>query len=156
MNFKRHLLCSLVIGLFFSVISYAQTQVSGVVTDTNQEFLPYINIIVKDSLDSKTFNFTFTDDQGRYNIQINDIGSYILVFKSLGYRQKQISFNVDEVSKKLTFNVVLEVSVSQLDEVIIKSEKPITVRKDTISLKTNLFTDGTEQTVAVFLKKYRE
>lgn len=138
---------------FFSALSYSQTQISGVVSDTNQKPLPYINIIVKDSLEKKTLQFTFSDDQGRYDLEIKNPGRYVLVFQSLGYKPKKIPFDVSDLKKQLTFNVFLEESVDQLDEVIIKSEKAISVRKDTISLKTKFFTDGTEQTVEDLLRK---
>ncbi|WP_248912351.1 hypothetical protein [Gelidibacter algens] len=49
--------------------------------------------------------------------------------------------------------MLLEESLTNLDEVIIVSESPISKKNDTINFKTKFFTNGTEQTVEELLKK---
>jgi hypothetical protein len=53
----------------------------------------------------------------------------------------------------LNIDAVLENKSIFFNEVIVQTKKPFVIRKDTISFKTNFFTDGTEQTVEALLKK---
>lgn len=98
--------------LFFILIGFcvsAQTvNVKGVVKDaTTGEVLPGVSVIIKG-----TTIGTESDFDGMYNLQkVNS--SAILVFRYLGYKQKEV------IATNGTLNVSLEVAAEALDEIIV-------------------------------------
>ena len=87
---------------------YAQTTVTGTVTDDNGAPLPGVNVIEK-----STSNGTATDFDGNYSISISSEAS-ILEFSFLGFITKEVV-----VAKQTTINVSLSEDAESLDEVVI-------------------------------------
>tara|TARA_R110002111_G_scaffold74771_1_gene118712 strand:- start:931 stop:3603 length:2673 start_codon:yes stop_codon:yes gene_type:complete len=137
---------------FLTLFSYSQTKITGKVSGLEKQGLPSVSVVLKDSVNKSTIAYAFSNNLGVYSLTIKDIGKYTISFLSLGYKTKTLPI---VVSNKTTIelNTILEEQLTDLDEVIIRAEKPISVRKDTINFKTKYFTDGTEQTVEELLKK---
>jgi len=131
---------------------FSQTIIKGVVLDENNTPLS-ANITLKDSLNKSMLTYTYTNIKGEYTLKVDKIGAYNLNFASLGYERKTIPIEIKAGQKEIKVDIVLEEAPMFLDEVIIQAERPISVKKDTISLKAKYFTDGTEQTVEELLKK---
>lgn len=104
--------------LFFSLISllaydvsYAQDankiNVSGIVTNSDGELLPGVNVIIKG-----TTRGTVTDIDGKYTYQVST--NDVLVFRFIGYQMMEVK--VDGRSK---INVTLSTDVTDLDEVVV-------------------------------------
>ena len=149
---KRRLKITLFV-LFLSCFGVAQNVIKGVVSSNNSKALYTVSVILKDTLKNTTIAYTFTDSNGNYQLKTDKIGDFVLVFSSLGYATKFVSLQLKSETKLLKINSVLEEKPMNLDEVIIKAELPISIRKDTINFKTKFFTNGTEQTVEDLLKK---
>ncbi|ALJ05446.1 hypothetical protein APS56_10085 [Pseudalgibacter alginicilyticus] len=99
------LLTSLLIG--YSSISWAQTKVSGVVTDSQNIPIPGVNVVIKG-----TSTGTVTGFDGNYEINANQ--GDILVFTYLGFQTREATYN-----GQLPFNQKLQEDLAQLDEVVV-------------------------------------
>jgi hypothetical protein len=139
---------------FLSYLSFSQTTINGKVTDNKNDPLPNVNVLLKttDSI-AKIISYTFTNVNGIYSLQLKEIGDFNLVISALGFEKKEIRLEISKTLKSVKKDITLKEAPLNLDEVIIKAEIPIYVRKDTINFKTKFFTNGTEQTVEDLLKK---
>ncbi|WP_349664852.1 carboxypeptidase-like regulatory domain-containing protein [Cellulophaga lytica] len=118
MAFKK---ITLIISLLVSVISIAQSGVSGTLYDSEvNDILPFANIYVKGTTTGTTSDF-----DGKYSIEL-DPGTYTLVFSYLGYQSKEIT-EVTVAEKKYTIvDITLDPATNALDEVIVTT----TVKKN--------------------------
>lgn len=149
---KSILLFCLLLFLFNSTPVFSQAKVFGTIKDSVGA-LYSANVVLKDSLSKSIIAYTYSDDKGTYEIKTNKLGKFNLVFNSFGYKSQTIPIELTKERKEIKVDVVLEVKSMDLDEVIIKAEKPISIKKDTINFKTKYFVDGTEQTIEDLLKK---
>lgn len=85
----------------------AQT-VTGTVTDENNQSLPGVNVLLKDSGTG-----TVTDVDGRYSISISDEND-ILIFSSIGYMTQEVAVN-----GRSTLDITLAEDVQSLEEVVV-------------------------------------
>lgn len=99
------LLIALLIG--FTGTSWAQSNVSGVVTDEQNIPIPGVNVLVKG-----TSTGAATDFDGNY--QINADSGDVLVFSYLGFQTMEVTYNGQP-----SLNVQLLEDTSQLDEVVV-------------------------------------
>ncbi|WP_316928063.1 carboxypeptidase-like regulatory domain-containing protein [Gillisia marina] len=70
---------SLLFLLLFSQFTFAQ--VIGTVRDSNDLFLPYVNIYTEDGKYGTT-----TNEDGNFELRLSKTGEYELVFQFLGYQ----------------------------------------------------------------------
>lgn len=132
---------------------FSQAIISGTIKDDNKNAIPSVSVILKDSLSISTITYTYTDDIGYYSIKSNRLGKLHLIFTSLGFENDTILLKVNTRKQHIKRDVILKTKAMQLNSVILRSENPITVTKDTINFKTKYFADGTEQTVEELLQK---
>ena len=135
----------------FQTIGFSQTTLSGAVSDSNGS-LYSVSVTIKDTLSNRIISYTYSDNNGNYKLVTKNQGQFNLVFNALGYKTKIIPLVLDAGQHNKTINVLLEEKPFTLDEVVIKSERAIVVKKDTITFKTKFFTKGNEQTVEDLLK----
>ncbi|NER17211.1 carboxypeptidase-like regulatory domain-containing protein [Spongiivirga citrea] len=143
----------LIIFLTLGVSCFAQTTIKGTISSKGNKPLPYASVVVKDSLNQKIINYGFSDDKGQYVVIIETVGTFNLNVSSLGFQPSVIPVVVSQNPSEINQNIVLQEAVTTLDEVVISAEKPLSIGKDTINIKTKFFTDGTEETVEDLLKK---
>lgn len=105
MEKPKFLLIVFLIG--FSFTSWAQSNVSGVVTDVQNVPIPGVNVVVKG-----TMNGTATDFDGNYQIRVNN--GDVLVFSYIGYQTLEVTYN-----GQTSLNIVLQEDASKLDEVVV-------------------------------------
>ncbi|WP_315897458.1 carboxypeptidase-like regulatory domain-containing protein [Olleya sp. Hel_I_94] len=137
--------------LVFQTIGFSQSTLSGTVSDSNGS-LYSVSITIKDTLTNRILNYTYSDNNGNYTLVTKNQGQFNMVFNALGYKTKIIALVFDGTQNNKTINVVLEEQPFTLDEVVIKSERPMVIKKDTITFKTKYFTRGNEHTVEDLLK----
>jgi len=87
--------------------SYAQTNVTGTVTDTSGETLPGVTV-----LEVGTSNGVITDIDGKYSLSVGS--DAVLKFSYIGFREVTLPVNNSSV-----LDVSLEISVDQLEEVVV-------------------------------------
>jgi len=143
---KKSLL--IVFALFMGAVTFAQTTVSGTVTDAKSgEPLPGVNIKV-----SRKAVGTTTDFDGKFTLKISDVPPFTIEVSTLGYKTKK----VDITKNNQAVSVGLTENATSLDEVVISAsrtperimESPVTIeRMDTRAIKNTSspsFYDGLE------------
>lgn len=137
--------------VFLQNVCFSQTTIYGSVKDSSGS-LYSANVILKDSLSKSIIAYTYSENNGNFELKINEFGKFNLVFTSLGYEAKTIPLVLNSEQKELKIDVVLKDKPMDLDEVIIKADLPMSVKEDTISFKTKFYVKGNEQTVEELLK----
>ncbi len=102
--------------LLFCITVFSQAQITGVITDMNNESLPFVNIYLDGSYKGTTSN-----DEGVYELNINKIGAYTVVFQYLGFKTVKKKVNITIFPYKL--NVTLLEDALALEEVIVSSKE---------------------------------
>ena len=92
--------------LLFSLISYSQQNVSGLIIDSQKIPLSGVNILVKG-----TQNGTMSDFDGNFQIAVNS--GQTLVFSYIGYETQEL------VVTETFLNVVMKEESSELEEVVL-------------------------------------
>ena len=65
--------------LFISITSFSQ--IKGIITDSKNEPLPFVNVFIEN-----TYKGTTTNDAGFYELNITEKKSYNIVFQYLGFK----------------------------------------------------------------------
>ena len=105
---SKRLITVLLVLLAFGAQAFAQSSVSGKVTDQSGEPLVGVNVLVKG-----TTNGTMTDYNGNWNL--NNVGQgATLVVSSIGFASQEIT-----VGSQRTINVQLKEDAAFLDEVVV-------------------------------------
>ncbi|WP_396632674.1 SusC/RagA family TonB-linked outer membrane protein [Maribacter sp. R86514] len=102
----KHLL--LVLTLFIINMVNAQETITGIVTDTDGNTIPYVNILLSGTATGST-----TNEDGFYTIHVPDLSGAI-EFSVLGYETQVVSIN-----NRRTINITLADSSEVLDEVVL-------------------------------------
>lgn len=91
------------------------SQVTGIVTNQNNEPLAYVNVFIEN-----TYTGTTTNENGNYELNISKTGDYTVVFQFLGYKTQKIALNITSFPKKQ--NIILEETQISLNEVVVNAE----------------------------------
>jgi len=102
--------------IFFCITVFSQAQITGVITDKNNESLPFVNIYFDGSNKGTTSN-----DEGVYELYIDKKGEYTIVFQYLGFKTVKKQINITSFPYKL--NVTLLEDALALEEVTISSKE---------------------------------
>ena len=147
MIIKKILVLSFV--FYTSFFTNAQTiTIKGSVKDSLQNPLSYANVIAKPADVSKNLQFSITDDDGLYKLELTKNDVYTISVSYMGFKTANFKFTATE---NLLKNVVLKDAPNQLQEVVI--EMPVTFKEDTITYNTNKFVTGEERKLKNVLKK---
>jgi len=112
--------------LLVSTTGFSQTieaVVSGSVSDSeNQEFLPFVNLIVLQSSDSSFVTGTVANDVGRFTLPKIETGEYILKASFIGYEDEYLNFHVGRLNSFLDLgNISLEPGSTMLEGVTVSA-----------------------------------
>ncbi|TDN88761.1 carboxypeptidase-like protein [Salegentibacter sp. 24] len=88
-----------ILFLIFSSINLT-AQITGTVTDSENKTLPYVNIYTEDGRFGTTSN-----ENGIYELKINNPGVYNLVFQFLGYQTQKKTISVKEFPYQLDISL---------------------------------------------------
>jgi len=106
----------------FTTFSQQHT-ISGSVKDSKNNALQFINIILYKIDTAQTPKGTVSDDNGFYQLKNIESGKYRLEVSSLGFETQKIA--PFDLNTNKTFNITLKEQSTSLDEVVIKSTRPI-------------------------------
>ena len=101
------------IAVLFSTIIFAQTTVTGTVTDDNNDPIPGANIVLD------AMNGTVADFDGNFAISVNQNPPFTLTVSSVGFDSKTLNVT----STNLNFNVQLVTSQNLLDEIVVAASR---------------------------------
>jgi len=96
--------------LFFSLSNFAQ--IRGTVTDDKGNPFPFVSVF-----EENTYAGTTTNEQGKYQLNVKEIGGNIITFQYLGYKTKKIT--VLAATRIVNIDVSLQEESFALNEVII-------------------------------------
>lgn len=105
--------CTSLIFLLLSVFSFSQ--IKGIVTDTNGNALPFVNIYLQDTYISTTSN-----EQGVYELNIKTPGKHIVLFQYLGYKTEKKVIEAEKYPQIVDVKLVEE--NIQINEVIVSKK----------------------------------
>ncbi|WP_243834400.1 carboxypeptidase-like regulatory domain-containing protein [Maribacter caenipelagi] len=111
-----------VIGLLFSAGSFAQTDISGTVTDSSGEPIPGANILITGSTWGTTSDF-----DGNFAFSTDLTGAQILRVSYIGFTSVDKPLTLDGTAQ--TVNVVLQEGGQLLDEVVLTASSTFRSQK---------------------------
>ena len=104
--------------LFLSITfcTLASAQITGTITNTKGEPLPFVNILIEN-----TYKGTTSNDDGYYELSVSETKTFNIVYTYLGYKTVKKNVVVDKFP--YTVNVTLEEESVSLNEVVLASEE---------------------------------
>lgn len=96
--------------LFFSLTNFAQ--IKGTITDEKGSPLPFVSV-----LEENTYTSTTSNEQGKYQLNVKEVGKNKITFQYLGFKTQKIA--VSSESKTITLDVKMLEESFTLNEVII-------------------------------------
>jgi hypothetical protein len=130
----------------------AQSKILGFIKDIKNEPILSASVILKDN-NGKIITYTYTDEFGKYVLETEKLGQFVLIASSMGFENKTIDLINKNNEEIKTIDFVLTPKFTELKEIIIDSKQPIIVKKDTIVFDAKSFLQGNEQVVEDLLKK---
>lgn len=110
-------------------------------------------IYLENLKDSTLINYTISDTKGNFNLEDKSYSKSVNLFISfIGYDTyfKKIDLKNPEIDLK---TIQMKESLNTLDEIVIKSRAPITIKKDTLEFNVKSFKTKKDATVEDLLKK---
>jgi len=138
----------LVLTLAILSFIYSNAQIQGNITDGENQPLPFVNIFLEN-----TYTGTTSNEEGYYELNVNQPGTYTVVFKFIGYQTvkktitaKEFPFNLDAVLLDEEINLDEVVINAEEDPANIIMRKAIEKRKENLekinSYKANFYSRG--------------
>lgn len=110
--------------LFLGItIGFTQNSIKGKIVDSQNEPLPYVNIILYKVGEKTTPKGTVSDDNGNYSFKNIANGKYNIAVSTLGFKTEKVKEFELSISK--TFNFTLKEESQTLDEVVVKATRPV-------------------------------
>ncbi len=126
----------------------AQYSIRGTLINESNILIPRATVLVFKN--TTLVKFTYSDDEGRYNIKDLKPDEYRIEVSSLSYKK---SFQLINLTKDTLLNFILKEKHILIDEIIIDIERDIEVRNDTIIFKTKAFNNRKGVVIEDVLKK---
>ena len=118
-----------VFSFFISFHFFAQNtySVSGLVKGSNNQGVPYVNVLLLKATDSTLSKGTISKDDGTYIIENTSKGNYLIMCSSVGYQtvySKPFTLNKNYITENLFLN-----EGEQLNEIVVEAKKPLYQQK---------------------------
>ncbi|MCF7561202.1 TonB-dependent receptor [Sabulilitoribacter multivorans] len=115
--------------IFITINSYTQSQhtVIGLISDTNNKGIAYVNVLLIKATDSTLVKGTISSDNGTYKIDNINTGNYIIMSSFVGYKttySKPFNLNSDYKVETLILS-----EGEELNEVVVEAKKPLYQQK---------------------------
>ena len=134
--------------LIFSTNSFGQYSITGKISDQEGSPLPFANITLHEKNNLENVRGVVSDFEGYFRFDAVQEGTYHLVISVLGFESK----TSDEflLREDRNFDFILQEGVRQLDEVIVKSKRPVirqTAEKLVVDIENSIMINTTLQDV---------
>ena len=136
--------------------SYFRGNVSGKIIDSKTgEGLEYANISITNAKWNKVIEGTISGQNGKFSMSGVLTGEYILKINYLGYKAKEVEFNLTKKNPDINLKEIkLEVSSEMLSEITIDEQKPVYESKlDKIIYNAENDDNGANEDAADVLRK---
>ena len=145
----------LVVFFLIASLGFSQNfQVSGTLTDKESSNpLEAATVFMETVKDSTLITYTITDRNGKFVLEGKTSEKNVRVNISfVGYENFQKELNLDKPIQDLGI-IPISVSVANLDEVIVKSRAPVTIKKDTLEFNVASFKTKKDANIEDLLKE---
>ena len=119
------------IGLLFFLVVLtqsilAQYTINGRIADENDSGVPFANVLLLNISDSILVKGAVSDQNGNYQLSNVSSGKYLIQSYMVGFAKSYSSEIYFNAGKTLTIaDIILMESTKELEEVVIKAEKPL-------------------------------
>ena len=147
---------TLLIIIIASAFSVKAQTITGTVFDIEDKApISIVSVVVYEYNSNKIIGYTTTNDKGVFNLNIVlNKKAYTLKFRHLSFHLKEQNIIVSQESnRKISLSVPLHSKLEVLDEVIIKANQPIIVKKDTIIYNIKHWAKANNQTLEEVMSK---
>lgn len=130
--------------IIFFIFSHAAAQISGTVINEKLQPVAMANVVLVRAGDSSHNKNVITKEDGTFSIMQAAPGSYHLHISAIGYENHIISFDYT-TTKKVIDTVTLVAASATLQNVIIRSEKPLIQHKPEgiiVNVENSILTKG--------------
>jgi uncharacterized membrane protein YgcG len=149
----------LILGILLccAFTSYSQNKsfkISGtLISEEDKQPLEAATVYLQRVKDSSLVTYTITDQKGKFILENKTTDKELNLFVSyIGFQTYKKKMAVKEGETNL--NVIsLKASTNQLDEVVVKSAAPVTIKKDTVEFNVNSFKTKKDANVEDVLKE---
>lgn len=109
--------------LITTLTIHAQHSIEGKIVDSKKNPLPYTNIILYRIDNTKQPKGTISDENGNYSLKNIGEGKYRISVTTLGFKSEKV--NEFQLSSNKVFNFTLQEESQTLNEVVVKSKRPV-------------------------------
>lgn len=130
--------------------------IEGVIKEKNTNIgVEMVSIILTKYQTNKIIAYTTSSTNGVYKVDAEmSEGIYTLKTRHLGYNSVEKEIVITEKqNQKITIDLTLSPKLNRLDEVIVKREAPIIIKKDTVIYNIKHWAKETDQTLEQVLAK---
>ncbi|MCD8044594.1 MAG: TonB-dependent receptor [Tannerellaceae bacterium] len=96
-------------------------EINGIILDKNNDPIEYVTVVLQ-TIDSVFIDATISNEQGRFNIPMEENKDCILLFQHLIYNHYQLT--LDKQTRDVGV-ITLQEKDNLLDDIVIKAERPI-------------------------------
>ncbi|WP_075344039.1 outer membrane beta-barrel protein [Tenacibaculum agarivorans] len=104
-------------------INHAQFSISGKIVDDQNQSLPFANVVLLNQDSNAQPKGVVSDDNGNYTFENLKKGNYTIEISMLGFKTK--TSDKIQLSKDVILNFTLVEENQALDEVVVKSKRPV-------------------------------
>ncbi len=146
--------------ILFALLSLAPLSIAsqevilkGIIKDSLNTPIESANVLALDVNTNNIITYTTTNSEGKYQLILNNEKKYLLRISYLGFIEQEIPITIKKNTKEIVENVTLYEKINKLNEIELVYKMPITISGDTITYKTDAFTNGNEKKLKDVLKK---
>jgi len=112
--------------LFASLSMFAQSTITGTVTDKTTQALSFANVLLYENESKTPLKAVIVEENGTYTFKNIKNGSYFVEASLFGYKtQQSIVLNID-ATKNVVFDFIMQEDIPEnLGEVVIVAKKPV-------------------------------
>lgn len=124
----KHTLQFLFVVLLATATAHGQaiTKISGFIKDNSGKGIPAANVMMLNTKDSSLVKADISDDNGHYELQLANGGTFVARYSSMGFEQvMKGNVVVKEGQDNQLADVIMRTSGAQLKEVTVTVKKPL-------------------------------
>jgi Carboxypeptidase regulatory-like domain len=141
----------LLLSILTASFSFSQNiTFQGIVKDTTNVPLEMANVMAVNQATKAVDAYSITNDKGKFQLSLKANSSYKVRFTFLGLQTKNIT--VDTKTDNISQTITLTADATQLADVEIVREMPVSIKGDTIIYNADSFKTGTERKLGDVLK----
>jgi len=137
--------------LFLVIKASGQEIVKGRIIDENKKPIPNVNLLLFYATSDELIHYAGTDNDGNFQLNFKSLADSVrLEIRSIGFEQKKITL---PKTYSGFLEIILKESRNELQEVVIKDDRPIVKKNDTLNYAVNSFSDNADRVIIDVIKR---